>query len=49
MKLDVGNGTPPDRSKLQYGPAELEFRKGVQERFDAYRKAHPDAVMDVKE
>lgn len=49
IAIDVGNGTPPEQSRLKYGPNELEFRKGVESRFAAYRKQYPDAIMDVRD
>ena len=47
--LDIGNQTPPDKSKLKYGPEELAFRAGVEQRWADYRAKHPDAILDVKE
>jgi len=47
--LDIGNDTPPDESPLKYGPNELEFRRGVEQRFAAYRQQHPDAILDIKD
>ena len=49
IAIDVGNQTPPDKSRLKYGPEELAFREQVEKEWAAYRAKHPDAILDVKE
>jgi hypothetical protein len=49
ITLDVGNQTPPESSRITYGPAEYSFRARVEAQWLAYRAAHPDAILDVHE
>jgi hypothetical protein len=49
ISLDVSLGTPVVASKVRYGPKEIAFRKGIEDRWAAHLAAHPGAIMDFKE
>ena len=47
IAVDVALKTPPAKSRVNYGPAELAFRAKVQADWDTYHKAHPGVIMDI--
>jgi hypothetical protein len=49
ISMDVANDVPPEKSKLTYGPEELEFYHRVKRDFEDYRKKHPNAILEIFE
>ena len=47
IAVDVGLKTPPSKSRVNYGPAELAFREGVQARWDEAVKKNPKVVWEI--
>lgn len=44
---DIATGTPIANSTLEYGAQETHFRRSVEADWEAYRKTHPRAQLDV--
>jgi hypothetical protein len=47
IAVDVGLKTPPLRSRVHYGPAELAFRAKVQANWDEAVKRNPKVVWEI--
>jgi hypothetical protein len=47
--IDAGLGTPPEKSKVKYGPEELRFRKQVEKEMAEIVEKHPNAAFDIRE
>jgi len=49
VEMDVGFNTPVEESTITYGPAELEYRRRIEEELAEARKKDPRTYLDIRE
>lgn len=49
ISMDVASDVLPEDSKHPYSAEERAFYSEVKKAFEAYRRKHPDAILDVRE